>query len=85
VNYQIATEFYLNLDKEHKLQHLEKGLQAHLQSLKLTNSEHSEYRTTFRYITNTVKAFYQEGGITGQNRAFSLIPGYLVPEILTKL
>jgi tetratricopeptide (TPR) repeat protein len=85
VNYQVATEFYLNIEKTAKLTHLEGSLKAHLRSLALTNSEHSQYRTTFRYIINTVRAFYQEGGITGQNQAFSQIPGYLIPEILAKL
>jgi hypothetical protein len=37
------------------------------------------------YIVKTIRAFYSECGLQGQNLALSKVPGDLLPEILRRL
>jgi hypothetical protein len=36
-------------------------------------------------MIKTIRTFYQEQGISGQNLALSKVPGQLLPEILPRL
>ena len=70
-------------------QHLkDKGLtygdKLHLQAP--ANSQAADSRqTALSYIVKTIRAFYSECGLPGQNLALSKVPGDLLPEILRKL
>ncbi|MEG4803321.1 tetratricopeptide repeat protein [Microcoleus sp. ARI1-B5] len=70
-------------------QHLnDKGLtygdKLHLQAP--PNSQAADSRqTALSYIVKTIRAFYSECGLQGQNLALSKVPGDLLPEILRRL
>jgi len=70
-------------------QHLkDKGLtyedKLHLQAP--ANSQAADSRqTALSYIVKTIRAFYSECGLPGQNLALSKVPGDLLPEILRRL
>ncbi|MEK0178009.1 MAG: hypothetical protein EAZ98_15475 [Oscillatoriales cyanobacterium] len=50
------------------------------------NSQASDGRqTALSYIVKTIRAFYSECGLPGQNLALSKVPGDLLPEILRRL
>jgi tetratricopeptide (TPR) repeat protein len=50
------------------------------------NSQAADSRqTALSYIVKTIRAFYSECGLQGQNLALSKIPGDLLPEILRRL
>ncbi|MBW3584742.1 MAG: tetratricopeptide repeat protein [Cyanobacteria bacterium 0813] len=50
------------------------------------NSQAADSRqTALSYIVKTIRAFYSECGLPGQNLALSKVPGDLLPEILRKL
>ncbi|MGB7712958.1 MAG: hypothetical protein WBL95_26065, partial [Microcoleus sp.] len=51
-----------------------------------SNSQAADSRqTALSYIVKTIRAFYSECGLQGQNLALSKVPGELLPEILRKL
>ncbi|MCW6038154.1 tetratricopeptide repeat protein, partial [Spirulina subsalsa FACHB-351] len=84
VHYQIATTDSFLLPTDIKLEYLEASLQAYLQALTSVPPDSEIYQTAFNYIVRTVQAFYQYGGIQGQNRALSQIPGPLLPQLLPR-
>ncbi|MEA5469509.1 tetratricopeptide repeat protein [Spirulina sp. 06S082] len=85
VSYQLATEEQFSLSQSEKLQHLETALQAHLQALINVAQDSENYQTALNYIIRTVRAFYKQGGIEGQNLALSQVPGQLLPQLLPNL
>ncbi|WP_026079511.1 tetratricopeptide repeat protein [Spirulina subsalsa] len=85
VHYQLATTDGFLLPTDIKLEYLEASLQAYLQALTAVPPDSEIYQTAFNYIVRTVQAFYQYGGIQGQNRALSQIPGPLLPQLLPRL
>ncbi|MFW6358369.1 MAG: tetratricopeptide repeat protein [Chroococcales cyanobacterium] len=85
IHYQLATESKLIVDSSAKSSHLEDALQSHLQALARAIPNSEIYQTTFGYVVKTIRAFYQEFGISGQNLALSQIPGQLLPQILPRL
>lgn len=85
VHYQLATNEQFELDETHKSNHLEAALQAHVQALPEAVPESESYKNTFSYIVRTIKVFYQQKGIDGQNHALSQVPGDLLPQILPLL
>lgn len=51
-----------------------------------SNSQAADSRqTALSYIVKTIRAFYSECGLQGQNLALSKVPGDLLPEILRRL
>lgn len=84
-HYQLATEPKLSLAKDSKLSHLETALHQHVQACTGVAVQSDSYQTALSYIVKTIRAIYHEGGIPGQNRALSNIPGQLLPEILPRL
>lgn len=84
-HYQLATELQLSLNQESKLTHLEAALEQHAQVCQGIPAQSDSYQTAVSYIIKTVRAIYTEGGIAGQNRALSKVPGQLLPEILPRL
>lgn len=85
VRYQLATEEQLTLDRDSKNEQLEASLRSHLEALHIATLESETYKTTFDYLVRTIRAFYREEGLSGQNRALSLVPGQLLPALLPKL
>ncbi|MFM9265684.1 tetratricopeptide repeat protein [Tychonema sp. BBK16] len=73
------------------------GWEQHLQDKELTygdklnlqdhpNTKATDSRqTALSYIVKTIRAFYSECGLQGQNLALSKVPGDLLPEILRRL
>jgi tetratricopeptide (TPR) repeat protein len=49
------------------------------------NSQADSRQTALSYIVKTIRAFYSECGLPGQNLALSKVPGDLLPEILRRL
>ena len=84
-HYQLATEPQFSLSQASKLTHLEAALHQHIQACTGVATKSDAYQTALSYIVKTIRAFYREGGITGQNLALSKVPGQLLPEILPRL
>lgn len=84
-HYQLATEPHFALSKASKSSHLEAALQQHLLASLGVAPQSDSYQTTLSYIIKTIRAFYQECGIAGQNLALSQVPGQMLPEILPRL
>jgi tetratricopeptide (TPR) repeat protein len=73
------------------------GWEQHLQDKELTyadklnlqnqaNTQATDSRqTALSYIVKTIRAFYNQCGLQGQNLALSKVPGDLLPEILRRL
>lgn len=85
VCYQLGTEEQFSLSKSEKIHFLELALQAHLQTLNNVAQDSDSYQTALNYIIRTVRAFYKQGGIQGQNLALSQVPGQLLPQLLPNL
>jgi tetratricopeptide (TPR) repeat protein len=83
--YQLATELQFSLPQDSKFAHLEAALQQHVQACTGVPAQSDAYQTALSYIVGTIRVFYNEGGINGQNRALSKVPGHLLPEILPRL
>ena len=84
-HYQLATEPQFSLNKTTKSAHLEAALKQHIHACQGVAAQSDSYQTTMNYIVKTIRAFYQECGIAGQNIALSKIPGQMLPEILPRL
>ena len=84
-HYQLATEPQFSLNKAAKSAHLEAALNQHLLACQGVDTKSDAYQTNLNYIVKTVRAFYQECGISGQNMALSKVPGQMLPKILPRL
>lgn len=84
-HYQLATEPQFSLNKAAKSAHLEAALQQHLLACQGVDTQSDAYQSTLNYIVKTIRAFYQECGISGQNMALSRVPGQMLAKILPRL
>jgi tetratricopeptide (TPR) repeat protein len=84
-HYQLATEPQFSLTQASKSTHLEAALEQHIQACTGVPSQSDAYQTALNYVIKTIRAFYRESGISGQNLALSKVPGQLLPEILPRL
>lgn len=84
-HYQLATEPLFLLSTSSKSTHLEAALNQHLQACNGVIGQSDSYQINLSYIIKTIRAFYQECGISGQNLALSKVPGQMLPEILPRL
>jgi tetratricopeptide (TPR) repeat protein len=84
-HYQIATDQAGSMPVPARSAHLEASLRHHLQALQGWQQQPDFYQTALGYVLQTVRAFYSECGLQGQNLALSLLPGHLLPEILPRL
>ncbi|WRH65366.1 MAG: tetratricopeptide repeat protein [Planktothrix sp. GU0601_MAG3] len=100
-HYQLATDSNLNLEKKTRIAYLKAALRHHVKSViseaqqpekKQPNlgvpadsktTEH--HQTTLGYLLRTIRAFYNESGLEGQNQALSQLPADLLSEILPKI
>lgn len=84
-HYQLATDAEFSLDGAVKSEHLAGALEQQVKSCMGATSESDIYQTALSYLIKTIRTFYQERGIAGQNFALSKVPGKLLPEILPRL
>jgi tetratricopeptide (TPR) repeat protein len=84
-HYQLATEPQFSLSHESKFAHLEAALEQHVKACLGVATESEAYQNALIYIVRTIRTFYEAGGIDGQNRALSKVPGQFLPEILPRL
>lgn len=84
-HFQLATDPQTELDTPAKSQHLEAALVQHLTALRGWEGKPDLYQAAFSYVVQTVRAFYQECGLAGQNLALSHIPAHLLPQLLPRL
>jgi tetratricopeptide (TPR) repeat protein len=84
-HYQLATEPQFSLPQESKFTHLEAALEQHVKACLGVAAESEAYQNALIYIVRTIRTFYESGGIDGQNRALSKVPGQFLPEILPRL
>ncbi len=84
-HYQLATEAEFSLDGAVKSEHLAGALEQQVKSCMAGKPESDAYQTALSYLIKTIRTFYQERGISGQNFALSKVPGKLLPEILPRL
>lgn len=100
-HYQLATDPNSSCSQTARIAHLKAALQHHLQAnlnwqpqpnekrprdQTITTSKTTDHhQTTLSYIIKTVRAFYNEFGLEGQNQALSQIPGDLLSEVLRAL
>jgi len=84
-HYQLATEPQFSLVQSSKIAHLEAALEQHSQVCIGLEAQSDSYQMAFGYIIKAIRAIYNDGGIAGQNRALSKVPGQLLPEILPRL
>ncbi|NET35302.1 MAG: tetratricopeptide repeat protein [Cyanothece sp. SIO1E1] len=85
VHYQIATDNHSELKGEEKAAHLEQALQYHLYALEGWQQRPKLYETALNSVIQTVRAYYSECGLAGQNEALSKVPAHLLPNIIPKL
>jgi tetratricopeptide (TPR) repeat protein len=83
--YQLATNRHTNLTSSQRQAYLETALEHHLHALQGWEPLSDFHQLTLGYVIQTLRAFYHEGGIQGQNIGLSKIPANLLPEIITKL
>ncbi|MEP0750400.1 tetratricopeptide repeat protein [Trichocoleus sp. AS-A2] len=84
-HYQMATDKQFALAQGSLLEHLEAALHNHLQALRGFSAQPDAYASTLSYIVQTIRAFFRERGLQGQNLALSKVPGKLLPELLRRL
>ncbi|NJR65211.1 MAG: hypothetical protein HC772_07635 [Leptolyngbyaceae cyanobacterium CRU_2_3] len=84
-HYQIATDTQANLTIEQQSTHLSAALKHHLIALQLWSQKPDLRQTALTRVVETLRATYVQLGLTGQNRALSMVPGQLLPEILPRL
>lgn len=82
---QLVTETAALRDPIARSNHLEASLHHHLQALQGWQNQTEFYNTALSYVVQTIRAFYKELGIQGQNFALSKIPGQLLPHIISRL
>ena len=84
-HYQIATDTQARLNTEQQSMHLSAALTHHVVALQAWSQKPDLRQTAVSRVVETLRAFYNQLGLTGQNRALSMVPGQLLPEILPKL
>jgi hypothetical protein len=65
--------------------YLEAALSHHLHALAGWAQQPDFHQSALNYIVQTVRAFYTEFGIKGQNLALARVPAHLLPELMRRL
>ncbi|HEY9700156.1 MAG TPA: tetratricopeptide repeat protein [Trichocoleus sp.] len=84
-HYQLATDFEAELDAATRSTHLTQSLQHHVTALQGWKQKPDFYQSALRSILQTVRTAYSQEGLGGQNRALSMVPADLLPELLPQL
>lgn len=83
--YHLAMDKHTRPSDDQRSSYLESALQYHLLALQGWEQQPDFYQTAFSYVLQTVRAFYSEFGMKGQNLALSKIPATLLPELMKRL
>lgn len=83
--YQLSTDAKLLLDGDERTTLLEAALHNHVQALQGWQHKPEFRQTAFSGIVQAIRAIYAQSGLTGQNRALSLVPAALLPQLLPQL
>ena len=83
--YQWVTHPRYDGTAETRQQHLEAALQHHLAALAGWQAQPERYQTALDYVVQTIRAFYNDGDIQGQNLAFSKLPSGVLPKVMERL
>lgn len=83
--YQLATDKQAQHATPDRSRYLEAALQHHLQALQGWQNHPDFYQTALNYVVQTVRGFYSECGMNGQNLALSKIPASLLPEVMKRI
>lgn len=83
--YHLAMDKYTRPDDAKRSSYLESALQYHMLALQGWEQQPDFYQTAFSYLLQTVRAFYSEFGMKGQQLALSKIPATLLPELMKRL
>lgn len=83
--YQLATDKQAQHATVDRSCYLEAALQHHLQALQGWEKHPDFYQTALNYVVQTVRGFYSECGMNGQNLALSKIPASLLSEVMKRI
>ena len=83
--YHLATHPHSTLPKGDRQLALEAALRNHLKALQGGEAVSEFHQATLAYVIQTVRTFFHEFGIQGQNIALAQLPPQLLPEIMRKL
>lgn len=83
--YQLTVNSQASLTVEERTHQLTVALQHHLAALHGWEANPDLRQTALNCILQTVRAFYAQLGLPGQNQALAKIPGHLLPELLPQL
>ena len=83
--HQRAIDPHTQLEATQRSTDLEAALHHHLQSFQSWQHDPDLSPTAFQAIVQTVKAFYTQFGLKGQNLALSKVPATLLPELMRRL
>jgi tetratricopeptide (TPR) repeat protein len=83
--YQIATGSAPSLNTTTQSQCLQAALFHHVEAEQGWHSKDHLRQTAISCIIQTIRATYNQLGLSGQSAALSSVPGHLLPEILPKL
>lgn len=84
-DYQLGNDAHISMDAKTRNQHMESALEHHLKALEGWKQRPELREATMKCVLQTIRAFYTQGGISGQNVALSKVPGHLLPELLPQL
>lgn len=84
-HYQLASDFEAALDQASRSAHLTQALQHHVTALQGWKQKPDFYQTALRSLLQTIRTAYNQEGLAGQNRALSMVPADLLPELLPQL
>jgi tetratricopeptide (TPR) repeat protein len=84
-HYQLATDQQAKLTPDQQKEHLSAALTHHLLALQAWAPSPELRQTALTRVIETLRAFYNQLGMAGQNQAMSMVPGQLLPEILPRL
>jgi len=84
-HYQIASDPHVSVETQARSNHLEASLHHQLQALQGWQQKPEFSQTALSCLLQTIRAFYSQFGIQGQNLALSKVPGHLLPQILPQL
>ncbi|MBD2020648.1 tetratricopeptide repeat protein, partial [Leptolyngbya sp. FACHB-36] len=83
--YQRAIDKHAPCEDAQRSRYLEAALHHHLQAMQAWSDQPEFYKTALGYVVQTVRAFYSEFGIKGQQLALSKVPANLLPELMKRV
>ena len=84
-HYQLGNDTHISMNTDTRNQHMESALEHHLNALQGWEHRPELRDATMKCVLQAIRAFYSQGGISGQNVALSKVPGHLLPELLPQI